>query len=119
MGLQLLSFALSPDLGIRVITPLLIAAEAFPVPSIAVKACNRMGAVSLAHSWKNSMGRPSFPGALPLGRALIAVRISLNVSCLVKVSLISLETLIGTLVQQRCCASSVLGVFVSEEYSLV
>jgi hypothetical protein len=78
-----------------------------------------MGAVSSAHSWKNSMGRPSFPGALPLGRALIAVRISLNVSCLVKVSLISPETMVGTLVQHRCFASSVPGVFASEEYNLV
>jgi len=69
MGLQLLSFALSPDLGIRVITPLLIAAKALPVPSIAVKACNKMGAISSAHSWKNSMGRPSFPGVLPLGKS--------------------------------------------------
>jgi len=65
------------------------------------------------------MGRPSFLGALPLGRALIAVRISLSVSCLVRVSLISLETLVGTLVQHRYLASSVPRVFASEEYSFV
>ncbi len=98
IGLQLLSLALSPALGMRVIIPLLIEAEALPVQSITVKALRRIGAVSLAHSWKNSMGRPSFPGAFPLGRALIAVCISLSVSFLVRVPFMSPETLAGTLV---------------------
>jgi hypothetical protein len=82
----------------RVISPLLIEAEALPVQSIAVKALKRIGTISSAHSWKNSMGRPSFPGAFPLGRALIAVCISFSVSFLVRVSFISPETLAGTLV---------------------
>jgi hypothetical protein len=81
-----------------VIKPLLIEAEVLLVLSMDVKAYRRIGAISLTHSWKNSMGNPSCPGAFPLGRALIVLWISLRVRFLVRFLFVSSETLAGTLV---------------------
>ncbi len=57
----------SPDLGIRVIVPSLTCSEVNPHANMALKASSHVGATSFMYSWKNSVGIPSCPGALPLG----------------------------------------------------
>jgi hypothetical protein len=57
----------SPDLGIRVIMPSLMCSEVNPRANMALKASSSVGATSFTYSWKNYVGIPSCPGALPLG----------------------------------------------------
>ncbi len=109
IGLQLLSFAWSPDFGMRVIKPLLMKAEVAPSLSIAANAFKRSGMTSCAHSWKISMGTPSWPDALPFGKARMVHWISSRVRLLVRLVFVSLETLIGTFDQHCSRASAVPG----------
>ncbi len=83
IGCQFPILAWSPDLGIRVMSPLFIHSEVSPLPSIAENAWRSVGEISSTNSWKNSVGMPSHPGALPFGIARMASRISFNVSSLV------------------------------------
>ncbi len=115
MGLQLLSLARSPVSGMRVIKPLLMNAEIAPELSMAVKACAKVGATSSAYSWKNSMRIPSWPGALPLGKAFMATRMSWTVRALVSCVLMSCSTFTGTLDQHSTWAPFVPGASASEE----
>ncbi len=69
--------------------------------NMAMKALKSVRAISSAHSWKNSVGMPSCPGALPLGKAWIASRISFSVRLLVRFAFISFVILVGTL-SQHC-----------------
>jgi hypothetical protein len=57
----------SPDLGIRVIMPSLMSSQVNPRANMALKARTHVGATSFTYSWKNSVGIPSCPRALPLG----------------------------------------------------
>ncbi len=67
IGHQFTSFQCSPDLGIRVIMPLLMCSEVNPRANMALKASSNVGATSFTYSWKNSLGFPSCPRALLLG----------------------------------------------------
>ncbi len=67
IGRQFPSSECSPDLGIRVIMPSLMCSEVNPRANMALKASSHVGATSFTYSWKNSVGIPSCPGALPLG----------------------------------------------------
>ncbi len=71
IGCQLLSLAWSPDLGIKVMMPLLIRAEVSPMLSMALNARSKVGAISFVSSWKNSVGMSSLPGALSFGIAVM------------------------------------------------
>ncbi len=89
--------------------PMLICSEVFPVLSIVLKARSRVGANSVENSWKNSVGMPSAPGALPFGIAEMASWISLNESSLVSLEFMSEETLSGVLAQHSSWAVAVPG----------
>ncbi|CAM6027381.1 unnamed protein product [Sphagnum balticum] len=114
IGLQLLSLARSPYFGMRVITHLLMNVEVAPSLSIAMNASSRSDAISFSHSWKNSMGMPSWPGALPFGKARMAPHTSSIERRLVKLAFMASMTLIGTLCQHWSCASVVPGARASE-----
>jgi hypothetical protein len=83
--------------------------------SMAVKACAKFGATSSAYSWKNSIGIPSWPGALPLGKAFMATRMSWTVKALVSCVLMSYSTFAGTLDQHSAWAPFVPGASASKE----
>jgi len=68
IGCQFPRFECSPDLGIRVIMPLLMCSEVNPRANMALKASSsHVGATPFTYSWKNSVEIPSCPGASPLG----------------------------------------------------
>ncbi|CAM6058376.1 unnamed protein product [Sphagnum tenellum] len=67
IGLQLFNFALSPDLGMSVIDPLLMEVEVAPVLSIAENARRRVGVISNSNSWKNSNRDAIMAWGLPFG----------------------------------------------------
>ncbi|CAK9198040.1 unnamed protein product [Sphagnum troendelagicum] len=66
------------------------------------------------NSWKNSVGMPSHPSALPFGIAVMASRISFRVSSLVSSWFVSIETRVGVLAQHSSRASEVPGALASE-----
>ncbi len=92
IGRQLLSLECSLDLGINVIMPFLIWVEVSLRLNMFVKALINVGAISLAHSWKNFVGMPSHPSTLPLGREEMASRMSFKERSLVRSLFVSSKT---------------------------
>jgi hypothetical protein len=92
-----------------VISPLLKVSEVSLFLSIAEKAQRRVGEISSANSWKNSVGMPLHLGALPFGIAAMASRISFRVRSLVSSWFVSVEIRVGVLVQHPSRASDVPG----------
>jgi hypothetical protein len=117
IGRQFPILAWSPDLGIKVMRPLLVHSDVSPLLSIAEKAWSSVGEISSTNSWKHSVGMPSLPGVLPLGMAVMASLISFKVRSFVSSSLAKSETQDEVLSQQSSLASNVPGASASKVYS--
>ncbi len=95
-------------------SPLLISSDVSPFLNITENAWSKVGEISFLNSWKNSVGMPSHPGALPFGIAEMASWTSFRVSSLINSMFVSFETRVGVLAQQASRAFEVQGTFTSE-----
>ncbi len=80
--------------------PLLISSDVSPFLSIVENAWSKVGEISFMNSWKNSVGMPLHPGALPFGIAEMASWTSFKVSSLINSMFVSFETRVRVLAQQ-------------------
>ncbi len=114
IGRQFPNFEWSPNFGIRVIMPLLMYSEVNPRASMALKVSSSVGATSFTYSWKNSIGIPLCPGALPLGSEAMASVIFARDKGWVMSVFMAFVIRVGTLSQHLSCALKVPGACTSD-----